>query len=400
LTKKTICILAILCGLYAQTRAQADNEMNKLYAKLQTSTHDTIKLALLKDIVEHEVSEKKAALYNKEAFDLCFKLLKSPQEKIVQKALYVLPLFINNNGYFAESTDDYHLAFDSYFKAQELAARVKNYEALGQSYNNIGYTLAFTDKNQLSKAYFDSALVTYERINDSEQIAYAINNLLFLYKEGEKLDEQMALIKKVLKYKEVSNDHIGLVNIYNNYGLLYSYKAMYDSAMFMFNKSLKIAQSDEMPHGEALVYYQMARNYLRQKQYKEAEKYFIDTYNICSSNASKDLAAKAALELSLIYKATNRLTELEKYKDEVEAAKNILKSQSEKRNFNINLEEFQRTKKIYADSVLAVVLEAKPIQTPPRFSLLFAFGIGSIIVVFIWALFYILRPKRAKQGNV
>jgi tetratricopeptide (TPR) repeat protein len=388
----------IILAIVFSASAQENDVMLALYDKLKITTNDTAKLTALKDIVENESNEAKAASYNTEALAICFQLLKSGNQKIQQKALMALPLFVNNNGYFAETQDNYALAFEGYFKAQELAKRLNNQKVLGQTYNNIGYTLNFTNKHTLAKSYFDSALIVYEATKDYEEMAYTINNLLSSFEENESLHEQLRLIRKGLAYKLKTGNEIGLANMYNNLGVIQLGLKQYDSLLLTHAKAIEVARQNETLEPEIMAYFHLAKYYKEVKQFDVALVNLLKSYHLSSTQKLGQFSAKAALELKNLYTEIGKKEEALKYEKEVEIAKNFLKSQNEKRNFNIELEKFYTIKSNYADSVLALVKGEKIADQNQESSsnfkwLVVLFSLGTILL--IW---FLIKQKKSASS--
>lgn len=378
--------------------AQESDAMLTMYDKLKTITNDTAKLTVLKNIVENESNEAKAASYNTEAIALCFQLLKSDNKEIQQKALMELPLFINNEGYFAETEDNYALAFENYFKAQELAKRLNNQSVLGETYNNIGYTLGQTNKHTLAKSYLDSAIVVYESTKDYEGMSSAINNLLSSFEEKENLHEQLRLIRKGLVYKLKTGNKLGLANMYNNLGVIQSDLKQYDSILIIHTKAIEVARENETLEPEIMAYFHLARYYKEIKQLDLALSYVLKAYHLSSTEKLSPFSVKVALELREYYTLIGKKQEALKYEKEAESAMNFLKSQNEKRNFNIELEKFYAIKMNYADSVLALVTNEKianqNLESSSSFKWLIVLcSLGAILL--IW---FLIKQKKSASS--
>jgi tetratricopeptide (TPR) repeat protein len=393
-------LITILIGVSITLSSLAqDNEgVIKLYDQLKSNTNDTAKLEIINRIVELETNESKAESFNKEGIDLCFKILKSTNKDVRQKALHLLPSFLNNVGFFAESKDNYYLAFENYFKAQEIAKRVDNLRVLGQTYNNIGYTLGFTNKYHLTKFYFDSALVTYEKIKDYEGMAYTINNLLFNYREGEKLNEQLELIKKGLQYKLKTGNEIGLASMYNNLGMIQTGLKQYDSAKVSYNTALEVSLRNESNESAVMSYVLMAKQYKVLNKIEECILWYSKAYRLASSCKLNEMIAKSTFELQSLYESTGKKEEAKRYAKEFETVQNFLKSQEEKRNYNIELEQFHVIKNVYADSVFAFINKIESEEKDQENSQHFKWILGIFVIAAALLVWFLIKQKKSASS--
>lgn len=346
---KWLYFLFVLLTFLNRTTAQND-DLSDIYARLPELNDDTLKLKLLYQIAETEPNALKSEPYHKKGLEICFRLLESGNTAKIKVAMFYLPKFIINEGYFATLHKNNAYALKYTFYAQELALRTGDSVVLELAYNNIACILIRTKEKDISFKYFDTALVLSEKLKNYGEIANVINSALTSYDCDQDMESRLQLVKKGLNYLTKYENRSSIAEIYNNLGLLQFLNNDSVSAKVSFDKALAIAKDLENPDFEITTYFYLGRMYNHFNLLNKSENFYLIGYNLAVSNKDVAFQDKFSYDMAKLYQRMGKKNLAYKYaKGRVIDTTVVLSNNTGL--LSVNLAEFYRQKRLFADSV-------------------------------------------------
>lgn len=295
--------------------------VDSLLLVLKNAKHDTLRCALLNQLVDSEPDEEKLTAYNNQYMALAQKCSASstiPADK--KKYLKHLSIAYNNASYLAEehgevkqmldyrqkslkiSEDlkdeegiasslnhlaiihehdgDIEKALEFFNKSIAIRKKIKDQKGLATSYCNIGGV--YENQGDISKGleYYHMALKIQEEIVDKEGIALTLNNIGFIYINQDDIPKALEFLQRALTIYTEIEDKSGIAFTLNNIGSCYKNQNNTEKALYYFNESLKTCQEIDYQEGIGAGLNAIGTIYLKKGDYKKTLEYYQKALNI------------------------------------------------------------------------------------------------------------------------
>lgn len=168
----------------------------------------------------------------------------------------------------------FDIALEYAYKAEESYLKVNETSGLAYSYNNIGSI--FLALNDFEKAlhFHHKALTINKKNNCQKEVADSYNNIGNVYLH-------LSDYKNSLKYHEISlnirkgiPDKIGLASSYNNLAILFMFKNLFGEALKNYQKAHEIFSDLGKNQQFVTVLNNIGKCYLKLEKYDESLQYF------------------------------------------------------------------------------------------------------------------------------
>ncbi len=191
-------------------------------------------------------------------------------------------------------------ALQAYEEALQISRKVGYKKGEGSILNNIG--LIYMNQHNLSNAriYFQKAFEIFEKLKNDQLLASISNNLGMIYEETNRDKNAIFWFRKALNYASKTNDKLEKANIYANIGDLYNGKQI-DSALHYNFKALEIYEDEGNQYYLGKSYNNIALIYSATNKKKEAEKYYLKSFEISKKIGNKFMLVSTGYNLSQLY---------------------------------------------------------------------------------------------------
>jgi signal transduction histidine kinase len=191
-------------------------------------------------------------------------------------------------------------ALKAYDEALLIARKVDYKKGEGSILNNIG--LIYMNQHNLSEAriYFQKAFEIFETLKNDQLLSSISNNLGMIYEETKRDKNAIFWFRKALNYAAKIDDKLEKANIYANIGDLYNGKLI-DSALHYNFKALEIYEEEGNQYYLGKSYNNIALIYSATNKGKEAEKYYLKSYKISKKIGNKFMLVSTGYNLSQLY---------------------------------------------------------------------------------------------------
>lgn len=225
-----ICLFLVL-SIY--TNAQ-EITTDSLKASLKYAKNDTIRINILKELIEAENDDKVWTIYNDQMLKLSKKGVDSSPAGSTLKRFYLKSVAsaLNNIGFLANNHGDISKALTYYQKSLKIQEEIKDKAGIANSINNIGYI--HNSRGDIPKAldFYHKSLKIYEEmlaenknsnesINLKKGIAYSLNNIGQIYLTQGDIPKTLDAYDRALKIREELKDAKGISQSLNNIGIVY-----------------------------------------------------------------------------------------------------------------------------------------------------------------------------------
>ncbi len=165
-------------------------------------------------------------------------------------------------------------------KAEKIALKLNDKNALAKAYEALSLYYHFTSKTDLAIANTIKASKIYESLNETEKQANSFINLGFQLKERDLNKAFFYMLSgiKVLEKKQITSQKLS--EAYNNYGVLQQRRNELDSALYYHKKSLFIDEKNNDSIGIPFAQTHIAEVFMKKKRFDEAEKKFTEALQI------------------------------------------------------------------------------------------------------------------------
>ncbi len=289
------------------------NQIDCLKLELKKKTHDTIKLAVLSELV-NTASETEFPKFNKDLENLCIKLQSNSNKRIKQLVnsclinvydvkgyLYLMDNDLDSSLYFSKKalqisvdTKDtvsiIHVlrgigiiwaekgetveSIDYYHKALKLAEIIKDEPGMGRLYSSIGTSNYFLGNAREALHYLQKSLKISLKFKDKKNIGDDYNTIGSIYSDLRVLDSAFYNHKKSYQFSINLQDSITLLINLNNIGHTFYNLKQYDSALCYYRLNLNIREKSNLKNKEsATTYNNIGEVYLKKNILDSTEKY-------------------------------------------------------------------------------------------------------------------------------
>jgi tetratricopeptide (TPR) repeat protein len=208
-----------------------DITTDSLKAALKFAKNDTIRINILKELIEAENDDKVWVRYNDQMLKLSEKGVASSPSGSTLKRFYLKSVAsaLNNIGFLANNRGDIPKALSYYQKSLKIQEEIKDKGGIANSTNNIGYI--HNSHGDIPKAldYYHKSLRIYEEMlaenkngnetpNIKKGIAYSLNNIGQIYLNQGDVAKTLDCYYRALKIREEIKDPKGISQSLNNIG--------------------------------------------------------------------------------------------------------------------------------------------------------------------------------------
>jgi len=151
-------------------------------------------------------------------------------------------LVYNKIGQSYYSLDDFSNASIYYFRALELAEKMKDEQQIGNSYINISNVLNAEQEYNNAIVYLRKSLSIFEISANQYNIGVCYNNIAANYIYQDSLDLALNYLGKALQIYIKLGDNKGQAACYLNMGIVSSKNEALEQSIVYFNSSLRIAE--------------------------------------------------------------------------------------------------------------------------------------------------------------
>jgi serine phosphatase RsbU (regulator of sigma subunit)/tetratricopeptide (TPR) repeat protein len=205
--------------------------IDSLKAALKSAKNDTIRINILKELIDAENDSNIWGAYNDQMLSLSEKGLASSNTGSALKYFYLKSSAsaFNNIGFIANNHGDITKALMYYQKSLKIQEEIKDKSGIANSSNNIGYV--YNSLGDIPKAldYYHKSLRIYEQMlaenknspdapNFKKGIAYSLNNIGQIYLNQGEITKSMDFYNRSLKIREELKDIKGISQSLNNIG--------------------------------------------------------------------------------------------------------------------------------------------------------------------------------------
>lgn len=222
--------ISLFLVLSVFTNAQ-DITTDSLKSALKFAKNDTIRINILKELIEAENDDKVWVVYNDQMLKLSEKGVASSPSGSSLKRFYLKSVAsaFNNIGFLANNRGDISKALTYYQKSLKIQEEIKDKGGIANSTNNIGYI--HNSHGDIPKAldYYHKSLRIYEEMLDENKnsnetqnikkgIAYSLNNIGQIYLNQGDVAKTLDCYYRALKIREEIKDPKGISQSLNNIG--------------------------------------------------------------------------------------------------------------------------------------------------------------------------------------
>ncbi len=308
--KNIISIFLLFLLLQGQLFSQEKNPVvDSLQVLFKKATHDTVRCALLNQMIEAENDDKVWPAYNEQLKAICDKNIKSNgpytdtflsymaqangndaflqlQEGKVAEALksYQANLAIQQKigdkggmgstyyaiGVIYQNQGDTPGALECYFKSLKIQEEIKDRKNMAYTLNIIG--IMYKEQGNYTKAlnsYFKSLKIR-EEVKHKKGVAQSLNNIGGVFMELHNTQKAFYYFEKSLKMQEEVNDKIGMAYSLSNIGRIYEFQNDNEKALGAYNKAYTILEEIENKEGMSNSLYNIAALLFKTGKTKEA----------------------------------------------------------------------------------------------------------------------------------
>ena len=252
----------------------------------------------------------------------------------------------NNQGNLYISLGDYQKALEYSLRALKLIPNEYNRAAEAKILNNIGIIYNYLCNYKDSFEYHKKALNLRTEINDKRGIAHSLNNIGLVYENKHEFQKALEYYFKSKKMKNEIGDKNGTANTLSNIGTIYINLKQWDKALEYTKEALQLYEEEECKFGIASAQNQIGRILREKDEFDKARQYLNKSLRIASEIGSKTVLRTNYLELYLLEKKQQHLSQAldycEKYnavKEEIFNEENTRKTAELKLNFEIEKKE-------------------------------------------------------------
>lgn len=222
-----ICLYLIVSVIVNAQEISIDS----LKSALKFAKNDTIRINILKELIEAENDDKIWVVYNDQMLKLSEKGVASSPSGSILKRFYLKSVAsgLNNIGFLANNHGDISKALTYYQKSLKIQEEIKDKGGIANSTNNIGYI--HNSHGDIPKAldYYHKSLRIYEEMlaenknineipNIKKGIAYSLNNIGQIYLTQGDVAKTLDCYYRALKIREEIKDPKGISQSFNNIG--------------------------------------------------------------------------------------------------------------------------------------------------------------------------------------
>jgi tetratricopeptide (TPR) repeat protein len=208
--------------------------IDSLKSALKHAKNDTIRINILKELIEAENDDKVWVVYNDQMLKIGEKGIVKSEPGSILKRFYLKSVAsgLNNIGFLANNHGDISKALTYYQKSLKIQEEIKDKGGIANSTNNIGYI--HNSQGDIPKAldYYHKSLRIYEEMlaenknsneipNIKKGIAYSLNNIGQIYLTQGDVAKTLDAYDRALKIREEINDIKGISQSLNNIGIVY-----------------------------------------------------------------------------------------------------------------------------------------------------------------------------------
>lgn len=264
--KNLLLVVLISISSFSQNK----NEIDSLYAIVNSTKNDSVKVALLNKIAFYYIFND-----SKKANEV---LKKSEKIALSKKELYGQNEIINIKGIFNDISGNSDSAFH-YFK-QSLAFSKKHRFPVMQarSVNNLGmYNYNRGNWNEALR-YFFEALKINEKLPKEKKIneSICLSNIGLIYQEMKLFDKAIAYHNKAYAIRVKDNLLKEQAISLDNIGICYRNKKDYNQAISSFKKGIEVANASDNIKEKAKIIVNLASVYIDREEYTKALSYYLE----------------------------------------------------------------------------------------------------------------------------
>ncbi|MES2566966.1 MAG: tetratricopeptide repeat protein [Bacteroidota bacterium] len=207
---------------------------NSLKTSLKIAKHDTIRINILKELIEAENDDKVWVVYNDQMLMIAEKGVSVSPVGSSLKRFYLKSIAsaLNNIGFLANNRGDVPKALSYYQKSLKIQEEIKDKAGIANSVNNIGYIHNSRGDIQKALDFYHKSLKIYEEmlaenkdrneaLNIKKGIAYSLNNIGQIYLTQGDISKTLDAYDRSLKIREEIKDIKGISQSLNNIGIVY-----------------------------------------------------------------------------------------------------------------------------------------------------------------------------------
>jgi len=252
--------------------------IDKYLKDYHASTHDTIKLNLLNEIIERCNDETIWSKYNRLMYTMANELAGEEQNVVLKNSyLSAKSHAINNFGYFIQNyTNKPNEALKFYKEAAQIQETIGDQNSLISSYNNIGNFLYNNGKILEAIDIFQKTIKIHENLKDNTGLTPVLNNLGDIYLFLGDTSKAYIYIKRALASAMQSGDKRIIAQELQNIGILEKNKGRLDYSIKCLKKALAIREEIGDINGICKSKSNLAVMYMINDDYVTAKKYLLE----------------------------------------------------------------------------------------------------------------------------
>lgn len=300
---------------YQQTIDSLKNELEKVKKLPKTIHNDTIRIRILKSLVDNIYEDEIWGKYNKELISLTKSLITSEKTEIQRKIQLSYALALNDDGLYYENKGNGVEAKKQFYKSLELVEKLNSKEELATVLNNLAYHYKFEGDLVKSLEINLRSLKLREEINDQLGIANSLNNIGLIYVlEGNKKLAKDYFIKSASITEKIDDKYL-LSSTYVNLAVIYAGERYFLKAIEFYARAKVLQNQIGDINGVAYTLINMGTVYESMKNFTEAEKLYLEGLQIFENIKSEDGISWAYLNLGNIKFSTGKYDLSRKYLD-------------------------------------------------------------------------------------
>lgn len=333
----TFLLVLLLQGqFFSQTTPEQNPIVDSLQNLLKKATHDTVRCALLNQMIEAENDDKIWPAYNVKLKALCEKNIKS-NGPYKNTFLSYMAQANGNDAFLKLQEGKVTEALKSYKENLDIQQRIGDKGGMGSTFYAIGVIYQNQGDAPGALEYYFKSLKIQEEINDKKNMAYTLNIIGIMYKEQGNYTKALNNYFKSLKLREEVKHKKGIAQSLNNIGGVFMELHNTPKAFYYFEKSLKMQEevNDKIGMGYSLS--NIGRIYESQNDNEKALASYNRAYKILEEAEDKEGMSNALYNISALLFKTGKTNEALKlaerclqlsqklgYPDKINAPSNLL----------------------------------------------------------------------------
>jgi signal transduction histidine kinase len=247
--------------------------------------------SLLGFMYEYMIKHDSAFFFNNLAFSLAAKINDYEQMGNCYNNISITHWFIGN---YKDAFTCMNKALEYYNKSGSVSGKIK-------TLLNIGICYAKCNNYKQAKQYFFDSYMEIQKNKDSTYLRLIYTNFGFLYLNLSDMDSALFYFNKAIPLHKQANDNPALCRLYDGLGKVFLNNNNYDEAQKNFLLCKSLAEETGFVYAQAYAYVGMSEVALSKKKFAESIVYAENSLHLASFINDNDLFCKIYSVLSRAY---------------------------------------------------------------------------------------------------